>query len=173
MEIGNAEDARIIFDAVNAWKRPFYGAHYEDCPLPEGWSFLGNGSYRSVWCSPSGVAYKVAHDEDGCDNADEYENYVRIMQECDLPEGTRVPACTLHEVEEDRWIIAVEKVNGKTVAAYQDELSDEIGWDEAKEKCKPIYKLMNELEQETCIWDMHSENAMIDENGMVVFVDLQ
>ena len=60
--VGNARDAEFIHEWVRShmsdWCRPSDDA--QENP-PEGWEYLGSGSFRSVWRSPDGVAYKVQH----------------------------------------------------------------------------------------------------------------
>lgn len=76
----------------------------------EGWTFLGEGSYRSVWTKDGEVAYKIAHDEDPTANDPEWYNYQDWSEK--LPAGIEMPQM-MALTYNGETIIAVEVVQGK------------------------------------------------------------
>lgn len=158
--IGNRRDARFILDWVSRSEKE-YGrpkvAWAGSAPL--GWEFLGVGSFRSVWRSPDGVAYKVQHDKGYGNNGNEqeYENLLRA-QKCELPDGVRLPRGFLF-TEGDYTVMAMEAVDGVTLDDYRGNLRD------------MFYNMLSVCESALKLWDLHGDNAMVDENGTLVLVD--
>ena len=167
MEIlGNAQDARLISDFIRAVPERKYG----NKGAPNGWEFLGYGSFRSAWRSPDGVCYKVEHyySDYESDNGCEYQNW-RKWCKYELPEGVRIPSLTYYE-NNGRPVVAMECVKGRTLSQW------------ASDNCLPFndgtyleYRsLMREAGRVVGSADMHVENVMIDEDTQdLVIVDLQ
>lgn len=127
--IGTLAEAKAIHEAM--WDR--WEENYSPYLAPEGWDFIGQGSTRTVFLSPSGVAYKLCDEyEDDWQsyNDRELENFARLRDE--LPEGFRVPEATLHvftgwvnefnysrKEPQSRWgrvaILAVEYIEGSPI----------------------------------------------------------
>lgn len=94
--IGSLAEAQEIFDAVgDRWN-----IDYDPSACPEGWTFLGSGGTRSVYLSPSGVAYKVCHtyedDDEPSYNDVEHYNFEIIRKYGKLPNRWRVPQSHIH-----------------------------------------------------------------------------
>jgi RIO-like serine/threonine protein kinase len=113
-----------------------------------------------VWRSPEGVAYKVNHRQDDSQSARELEN-LRNAWLKKVPKGCRLPRfadfSSVGEV-----VVAMEVIKGKTLYA-------KYGY--------PEY-LNHHREEYHSIWttyhlnDIHEENVMVDEDGLLVPVDL-
>jgi RIO-like serine/threonine protein kinase len=159
MDVGNAHDAALIYRWLYESERE-YGRSQRvwDAKAPDGWEFLGSGSFRSVWRSPEGVAYKVQHtSRTSQSNEGEY----RTLQEarlCKLPERVRLPLASLFEVD-NCFVIAMELIRGPRLYDYQ-------GADQSD-----LMEILYEVEVTLEMGDLHSENAMVDEDGMLVPVD--
>jgi RIO-like serine/threonine protein kinase len=157
--IGCAEEAEFIHTWVNG-HRNVWGEVQTELP-PEGWTFLGIGTFRSVWRSPSGVAYKVQNH--ACSSQNNEEEYVRIREACaeDVPTGARLPRCSYFPVSADEGVVAMECIQGKTVHAM---CGDEVP--------REFRDLMRCLENKYCLTDMHEWNVMIEEGtGLMVLID--
>lgn len=158
--IGNEHDAQTILFWVRSHPKE-YGR--PKCVLshsaPEGWRYLGNGSFRSVWLSPEGVAYKVNHSDDPWDTQSEEEvnNLGRAWSRGPL-EGCRLPKFH-HYVVDDEYVVAIEAISGVTLYEYEGPERDEL------------YDLLREIEDTYRLGDMHDENALVDEDGYLVPVD--
>lgn len=167
--IGSFEEAQEIF----RWVRSFeldYGRPkcVQDGHAPEGWKYLGRGSFRSVWLSPSGVAYKVEHSgRCGTQSSDELCS-LRRAWEREPMEGCRLPQFHGYEVEYEP-VVAIEAIDGCTLYKYAYGEGDHQGpgYDRAEE----LYRLMRRVENYYKLWDMHDENIMVDETGTLVPVD--
>lgn len=159
--IGNERDARVILDWVIPHRQKY------DVPrcarsetAPEGWRFLGKGSFRSVWLSPEGVAYKVDHQRDRwCDQSErELVNLTRAWGRGHTIEGCRLPKFHGYKFDGE-IVVAIEAIKGSRLNDYE-------GFDRGQ-----LYDLMNDIENEYRLSDMHDENVMVDEDGYLVPVD--
>lgn len=167
--IGNDHDAQTILFWVRSHGRDDWGrpSCIRKGEAPEGWEFLGSGSYRSVWLSPDGVAYKVNHSTWDDQSEDELSALRKVWdRQADLPAMCRVPRFERYEVDSEP-VVAVEHVKGKTLSDAQ--YSNEIDRAEYKLHWEHLRMFENRFK----LWDMHGENAMIDsETGDLVVVDL-
>lgn len=157
--IGNITEAGEILSWVRRYSHE-YGI--PDCvrseSAPEGWAYVGHGSFRSVWRSPSGVAYKVNHTVEDCQNRDEVENLMEAWVR-GVPEGCRLPRFDLFEVDEES-VVAVELIRGKVLRDCRDRAS----WD-------VLVSLLRQVERKFDLCDLHTDNAIVDEDGLLVVVD--
>lgn len=161
--VGNAEEARFI----HQWVRSMAGEGFAPSRRvtnnpPEGWGFLGVGSFRSTWRSPTGVAYKVQHSSESCqDNELEYRVAVRLMSAEPL-EGVRFPACSFFPADGGEGVIAMECVNGVTLCEF--DRSSSRG---------DLYDRMYSAESHYGLRDIHDENVMVEvDTDTLVIVDL-
>lgn len=168
--IGNSRDAGMIL----RWVRSFsirYGM--PECVereiAPEGWEFVGHGSFRSVWKSPEGVAYKVNHDEGDWQSESEGRNLACAWRE-GTPEGCRLPRFDLFEIDYDgdtEYVIAIELIHGTLLYNYSNGSFGyrEVSRDELYERlgaCAALYGL----------GDLHDENVVVEaDTGLLVPVD--
>lgn len=157
--IGNEHDALTILHWVRG-----HGTEY-GMPLcvthesaPYQWEFVGHGSFRSVWLSPEGVAYKVDHSSGrwGGQCQEEIEN-LKAAWERGVIDGTRLPKFSEYDFG-DEVVVAIELIKGSTLTRYSGDSSD-------------YYGLMREVERYYRLEDLHSENVMVDEDGTLVIVD--
>jgi len=159
--IGNERDAQTILRWVRSHPAQ-YGL--PACVLhgiaPEGWEYVGRGSFRSVWRSPEGVAYKVEHREEAYQSAEEIYNLDRAWKR-EVPKGCRLPRFSAYHPDED-IVVAVELISGETLHDHG-EYGGPFG---------DYYDLLAQLEDKLGLQDLHDENAMVDENGYLVPVDL-
>lgn len=163
-KIGNAMDARLIRNVFNDYQTSseVNACTPESCPLPDGWSYVSSGAFRSVFRSPDGVGYKVErkrHKRDSSDNLREYNASIRIRKECVEIPGVRIPEMTYYELDNNDPVIAVEFIDGKTLYGHGD----------PDGKYQP---LIERLETEWRIWDTHGFNLMVDKDESLVLVDI-
>lgn len=159
--IGNEKDAQTILEWVIPHREKY------DAPrctysgsAPKGWRFLGKGSFRSVWLSPEGVAYKVDHYRDAWCNQSEREliNLTRAWLRERTVKGCRLPKFHGYEFGGE-VVVAIEAINGVRL------------WDYKGADRGILYDLMSDIENEYRLTDMHDENVMVDEDGYLVPVD--
>ena len=116
------------------------------------WTYIGQGSYREVWLSPSGAVYKVnLGDTYYGSNESEWDNYLRI-RDIELPSYLSVPAMSLY---------------GDVIAAEYVDCSNKAPWCKlTKCLCGGMYKgmcqtyLWDELQDITGLTDMHNDNVI-------------
>lgn len=156
--IGNITEAEEILFWVRGSSHE-YGmpdcVRYESAP--EGWEYVGHGSYRSVWRSPSGVAYKVNHGVVDHQNRDEVENLEEAWER-GVPEGCRLPKFDLFEVDEES-VVAIELIRGTTLRECRGVRRDSL------------VSLLRKIERKFRLADLHTNNAIVDEDGLLVVVD--
>lgn len=163
--IGNEEDARTILDWVrSSQKRRFSWPKCVDTKEgPDGWTFLGRGSFRSVWLSPEGVVYKVNHEDDWDEqSADEVDTLSRVWDVGPL-EGCRLPKFNWFQLDEE-IVVVMEWVKGWTLWEYNSREND-------CDKRSEYTSLMRRIAVEYAVGDMHDENVMVDKDGYLVPVD--
>ena len=161
--IGNYHDAQTILQWVRESGEGEYGrpSCVEDEEAPLGWEYIGKGSARSVWRSPEGVAYKVAHAaEQAYQNGNEVE-YLKDAWRKKAPKGCRLPRFSGFDVN-DEVIVAMESINGHRLYDYVYELGNDRG---------DYYDRMIRCEMRFGLIDLHDENVMIDAGGILVPVD--
>ena len=158
--IGNEHDAQTILFWVRSHPKE-YGrpSCINTRSAPEGWEFVGRGSFRSVWRSPEGVAYKVGHYEDDYQSCEEIGK-LKIAWEKGAPEGCRLPKFSAYYPDGD-VVVAVELIEGETLYEYG-ESSGPYG---------DYYDLLSDIESRFELGDMHDENAIVDKDGLLVPVD--
>jgi len=158
--IGSRSDAEFILNWVrDAPTRYGRSVRVEDEEAPEGWEYISCGSFRSVWASPDGVAYKVQHSSySNQSNGEEYNN-IQKAHDLELPMGSRVPKAALFEFE-DESIIAMEVIDGELLYHYRGERQGEL------------YEILHACETKLRLCDLHDENVIIEEDGTLVVVDL-
>lgn len=159
--IGNERDARTILEWVIPHREKYDAprcAYSESAP--EGWEFLGKGSFRSVWLSPEGVAYKVDHQTDrwSDQSSQELVNLTRAWLRERTIEGCRLPKFHGYEFGGE-VVVAIEAIKGSRLYDY-----DGPGRDQ-------LYDLLSDIEDAYRLTDMHDENVMVDEDGYLVPVD--
>jgi RIO-like serine/threonine protein kinase len=158
--IGNEHDAQTILFWVRShpkeYGRPSCVTRQQ---APEGWEYVGRGSFRSVWRSPEGVAYKVGHYEDDYQSSEEVSK-LKYAWEQEVPEGCRLPKFSAYYPDND-IVVAVELIEGETLYEYG-ESSGPFG---------DYYDLLQDIEDRFRLSDMHDENAIVDRDGYLVPVD--
>jgi hypothetical protein len=172
--IGNRTEASILAE----WEIERDG--HQDYFLPDnGWSFLGEGCERIAWLSPSGVVYKVEHDDSGA-NKDEYDNIERLML---VPcKGWRLPRADLFEFSGEISIIAMEYVVGiKDTLCSSFQYDDDFSYNDTSESyecdCGSPHGVCTATvwEESRIAWnidDMHSGNILVEEDGTRVLIDV-
>lgn len=160
--IGNYRDARTILEWVRGHELE-YGkpscVEHEEAPL--GWEFIATGSARSVWRSPEGIAYKVVHSTRwDTQNSDEVD-HLREAWSKGAPEGCRLPKFSSFDVG-DELVVVMEAINGSRLVDYVYEYGNDRD---------DYYDRMSICETRFGLIDMHDENVVIDEDGLLVPVD--
>lgn len=159
--IGNERDARTILEWVTPHRRKYEAPTCAwSRSAPEGWKFLGRGSFRSVWLSPEGVAYKVDHNRDDWSDQSTQElvNLTRAWRKGHTIEGCRLPKFHGYELDGE-VVVAIEAINGVLLWEYR-------GADR-----NTMYDLISDIEREYRLIDMHDENVIVDQDGYLVPVD--
>ena len=156
--IGNFHDAQTILHWVRSHERE-YGIPLcaLDAAAPLGWEYLGRGSFRSVWRSPEGVAYKVGHSSGYNQCGEEISNLGYAWREGAI-DGVRLPRFDSFEVEGET-VVAIEVIDGQTLDRYR-----------GRERSR-LWSLMRKIETTYQLWDMHDQNCMVDLDGYLVPVD--
>lgn len=139
---------------------------------PEGWRFLGSGAYRIALASPSGVCYKVERNayDYGQTNVEEYVNYLRLLLECSMPEGSRLPSYTLYVVDSRTdWkgervpvgVSAMELIPGVSVSRQEDGPTERD------------LDMMKSIGRSCRLGDVHGGNVVRhEETGEYVLIDV-
>lgn len=158
--IGNEHDAQTIYFWVASQRREYdkpLCAYSKEAPL--GWEYVASGSFRSVWRSPEGVAYKVEHCQTDYSHqsAEEIENLKKAWEK-GAPEGCRLPRFDEFRVDGE-VIVAVEYIDGPTLYEYDGPEND-------------LYERLEQCEFRFALSDLHDENALVDDDGLLVPVDL-
>jgi len=159
--IGNEHDAQTILYWVRSHPKQ-YGRPtcVTQGDAPEGWEFVGRGSFRSVWKSPEGVAYKVGHYEDDYQSAEEIHNLRRAWGK-EAPEGCRLPRFSAYYPDDD-IVVAVELIDGEMLYNHGEKESP-FGFN--------YYDMLANLEDRYGLGDLHDENVIVDKDGYLVPVD--
>lgn|SRR5512139_190494 len=160
--IGNYHDALTILHWVRG-SGTEYGiptvVEHEEAPM--GWEFVGRGSFRSVWLSPEGVAYKVDHSSGRWEGQCEIEiENLKAAWGKDALEGCRLPKFSEYEISGSETVVAIELISGELFSRYRGA------------NYRLYRDLMRDLENHYDLIDLHNENVMIDEDGLMVPIDL-
>lgn len=167
--IGCEQEARTILSWVRnkgSEYRYGYPRVVEEKAAPEGWKFLGKGCYRSVWESPTGVAYKVGH-YDYCDQQRSEAHALAAAWQKEPLDGCRLPRYSLFDLlndsGEEEQVIAMELIKGETLFVW--------GRKRDGDEYIKARNLMRIIGSHYQIDDMHDENVMIDGDGTMVPID--
>lgn len=155
--IGSLEEAEFIVGYIERRSKDYSGLRAEDgVGAPQGWEFLGAGCDRSVWGSPSGVAYKVPHNPDDQAQSENEISHLDWAWKLTPPEGCRIPQFDSFWVN-DILVVAMEVVRGECL--YR--IDDNADLRRLARICQEVYGLR----------DLHTENVMLDTEGVLVPVD--
>lgn len=165
--IGNEHDAQTILHWVRDHSSE-YGIPLcvEQESAPYQWEFIGYGSFRSVWLSPEGVAYKVDHSSGRWNGQcqEEIDN-LKAAWEKGVIDGTRLPKFSEYDFG-DEIVVAIELIKGSTLRTYRSTLGSYRGSSD-----RDYHDLMREVEDYYRLGDLHTENVMVDEEGFLVPID--
>lgn len=105
MLVGNQEEAALIHE----W---YHYSRSGSWNLPEGWTRLGEGSFRAAYLSPSGVVYKVQKDllHGYQTNHGEYEKWRDLYFNCKMPQHSRLPKLGYFPIDEGVGVVAIERL---------------------------------------------------------------
>lgn len=134
--------------------------------MPDGWTLIGEGSYRTAYLAPDGLVYKVQHDTDAynggpSENEEEFMNYSKNSAILKASEGK----CRLARSRYFRSVnvIAMEYVPmGK--CAYTD---PEDIWSNATDEAEPLIKILQRFD----FYDHAPANLWFDTEGILTMVD--
>lgn len=106
MLVGNQEEATLIHN----W---YHDDRWSRAALPEGWTKLGEGSFRAAYLSPSGVVYKVQKDlRYGYQtNRGEYAKWRDLYFNCKMPQYSRLPKLGYFPINDSYGVVAIEKLS--------------------------------------------------------------
>lgn len=156
MLIGNQEEAQFIHDW---WWEERHDRHGD---APEGWEYLGQGSFRIAYLSPSGVVYKVQ--KEGAHytyqtNKGEHEAWRRLYFNCKMPEHTRLPKIGYFPIDESWGVIAIERLRrGYDYWGCVPGTNDSLTWREVIER----------ISAECRIGDLGGNNLFLDDDGKTI-----
>lgn len=158
--IGNFHDAQAILCWVRESPAGDWGIppRVLDKDAPNGWEYVGRGSYRSVWRSPEGVAYKVAHRNSRWNQCLEEITNLKAAWEYGAIKGVRLPRFNSFEIDGE-LVVALELIEGERLCDYE-------GYDYEELMC-----LMGDIEDEYGLGDMHDQNCIVDTDGLLVPID--
>lgn len=158
--IGNEHDARTILSWVRSHRMEYGQPRCAiDRHAPEGWGYVGKGSFRSVWRSPEGVAYKVGHYENDDQSSLEVVKLENAWNE-GAPEGCRIPQFQAY-YPDDETVVAVELIEGETLYEHGESYGPYGDYHDLLAECEDRFRL----------FDLHEENAIVDRNGLLVPID--
>lgn len=158
--IGTQEEANTIAD----WDISKPGAPHE-------WRYIGKGTYRKVYLSPSNVIYKreiIARGDGPAGNVAEFRNFSNAVR---IPvQGWRIPSFAIFFCD-SKPVIAMEYITGRlTEWTFCDPYGD--GYCE----CKMPYGTCTNMiaEDANSYWglcDVTHENFIIEDDGTIVLID--
>lgn len=161
--IGNEKDALLIH---NWW----HGHRDSYRNPPEGWQYLGGGSFRTAYLSPDGVVYKIQKDLSGGryqTNYGEYETWKRLYFGCKMPKHSRLPKLSYYAVpgQHNVGVIAIERLRRNP--AYYERVN----------KTGESYLCWSDVASAVAsacrVGDLHGDNIFLDEeNNLLVPTDL-
>jgi hypothetical protein len=125
--------------------------------IPDGWSVLGQGSFRiALLHEPSGVVYKVenGYGDDGHNNIGEWAT-ARLLRKM-VWERVRIPATTLYQTTRGK-VLAMESVVGVMGSASSPAMHSAA---------------RKEMFEKGQLADMHGENFIFDTDGYLVPIDM-
>lgn len=154
--IGNERDAQTILHWVRDHDSEYdVPSCVEQGSAPYQWEYVDHGSYRSVWLSPEGVAYKVDHDNrDG-----QCEREVRLLKEAwtkKAIKGSRLPRFSEYGFG-DEVVVAIELIRGSLLSKCTGE--------------GHYFRLLERVERYYNLCDLHNDNVIVDEDGLLVPID--
>lgn len=120
-----------------------------DKPIPEGWTKVGEGSYREAFLAPDGVCYK--RNRSGRPrwqtNAGEWKKY-RQHRKTKLPGNLRLPRMRYFP---SCGVLATEHINGLSGEALR---SDRAAHDAYMEASRVAQRHLH-------VWDTHDKNFVV------------
>lgn len=136
--------------------------------LPNGWTLIGKGCYRTVFLAPDGFAYKVCHDtEDDAftENEEEYYNFVlRADDVIRLSNGKARLAPSFYYSDFD--IIAMEFVPMSRPAMVHPK-DNRFGMDFVDNETDILCLAFTNNE----LFDLSPRNLWYDANGILTMID--
>lgn len=158
--IGNEKDALLIHNWWHSHRDSYRNP-------PEGWEYLGAGSFRAAYLSPSGVVYKVQKDRPGVryqSNLGEWNVYKRLYYTCKMPRHSRLPKLGYFPIEGDWGVIAIEKLEKNPSYYERVKGTDEyLTWSDVTREVSNVCK----------IGDLFGDNVFLDEKeNLLVPTDL-
>jgi len=136
-------------------------------PLPDGWSFAGEGATRVAVISPDGIVYKVELSPDGS-NSNEYMNIQRIKK---LPpiKGWEIADASLYILDNFKSVIAMEYIEGSDDIECGSYLGPEF---KCTCKMKPCVAYVWEVTARLWgVWDLTSDNIRVQPDGTRIVID--
>jgi hypothetical protein len=125
---------------------------------PEGWEFIGSGSFRRAYRGPDGLVYKVDSDPGNVQRSEEYGNrsewnaFVEWIERGATSEHAELPECWLW----DNGVMCVEHVQPD---------GTDVPWER-------VYEFAKSLVGGAYLWtaDLHPGNYVVRQ-GRVVIID--
>lgn len=171
----------VWWDGGQQGTEPSSVADYHDlyqAYLPHGWQYLGEGCYRTVLLSPSGVVYKVNSDlEDGYNgNTQELRSIKRVYSR-GIPTGWAVPDATLYPIPNTYdAVIAMPLVD--TSMPLADCYDDDCHCNTSKGNRAVSHRkgsiCTNDIFNtgQHFFWDLHNGNVFPDSTGVLWVIDV-
>ncbi len=158
--IGNEHDAQVILCWVRESPREGWGVPSRalDKVAPDGWEYVGRGSYRSVWRSPEGVAYKVGHHDSRWNQCLDEVTNLKAAWEHGAIDGVRLPRFNSFKIDGE-LVVALELIEGERLCDYEGLNRRELA------------SLIGDIEDEYGLSDMHDQNCIVDADGLLVPID--
>lgn len=156
MLVGNQEEAKFIHDWW--WKE----LRNRGSQAPEGWEYLGAGSFRAAYLAPSGVVYKVQKHRPSSryqTNKGEYEAWRKLYFGRKMPAHSRLPKLGYFPID-DKWgVVAIERLTKSyNYWGCVPDTNDTMTWSE----------VINRISMECRIGDLGGNNLFLDDDGKTI-----
>lgn len=178
--IGSRSMAKVICD----YHERTQDSQWDNLPrMPEGWSRVGSGGFRTAYLGPDGVVYKCGADDKGENYGSRFEvAKARRLSRKAMPDFIRIPRTSGFSIG-NRYVVAMEYIqpmvrmrrcNGETY----------FGWQRTTQRCTCkrrketralgmcIQQVRLAVEKATRCSDMHLANFIIGMDGFVYPIDM-
>lgn len=156
-----AELARTLIDPCN------YDEETDTYALPEGWSFVGAGAYRTAFLGPDGYVYKVQHSTEELwdENQLEWLQFELWGAEVKALSNGIIRLAKCVEYFYDSNVLVMEYEPRAANVTW-------MGWCWEEFFCdSSVEKALHSISINTDITDLHSDNVYFNTQGEIVIVD--
>lgn len=160
---GSAKIARQLLKAF---------AIAEDAQSVRGFRYLGEGSTRIAYLGPDGMVYKIPTGDD--DSIDAQMSEAGMHKAFHMPKGWRIAPSKLIWIDQTVPVVVMEYVNGIWEDAdgrVLHEWPHERCVDDCRVRGLCYYKVLEKVEEDSGVYDLHVYQYLIEEDGTRVIFD--